>query len=68
MSVIISSVAVLLMIAIVAFMIRHDHTNVEHLRSFTPICPNCGLEIRATNESAPSANIRLRDHFKECEL
>jgi hypothetical protein len=60
------SVETLVLVALIAYMIHHDRTSVAHLRSFTPVCPNCGLDVRATEGSAAHPKVRLRDHFKEC--
>jgi len=40
--------------------------NVPHMRSVTPVCPNCDTPIRATLQNHPDPRARLRDHFKEC--
>jgi hypothetical protein len=48
------------------YAVIYSNTNDDHLRSFTPICPNCGLHIRATSLTVPNPRRRLRDHFKEC--
>lgn len=50
---------------LIGWAIRVAHSP-EHQRTFTPICPNCGNEIRATVMLDPNPKDRLRDHFKEC--
>ena len=66
MSILVVSFMAVVFVALIAYTIHHDRTNVEHLRSFTPTCPNCGRRVRATNETEPGQKARLRDHFKEC--
>jgi len=55
-----------MLLALLAYAIRYARTDVTHLRSFTPVCPNCGCMIRATRENEAHAKFRLRDHLKEC--
>jgi hypothetical protein len=50
-----------------AYIVNHERTNVQHLRSFTPVCPDCGRDIHATSETAADEKTRLRDHVTWCE-
>lgn len=54
------------MVCLLVYACRYSRTNESHLRSFTPTCPNCESEIRATDSNEAKAKDRLRDHFKEC--
>lgn len=60
------AVGVLLFGLLIGYMVSHDRTNADHLRSFTPTCPNCRKEIMARIDRDPNPRNRLRDHFKEC--
>ena len=57
---------VLILIALVVFIIHRGEKNLPAPIVFTAICPNCDLEIYFTDQNAPNATIRLRDHLKEC--